>query len=180
MNDDEHSVKDQKKDKHPFGPGTEPRLPWEVHPKGAQPVERGAEPRSDAKVFHFAEAGKIDVLSKINRLRREMEKAFRDRDTQKRRVAELEKECAELRTQVTSSKERSETFLENEAKWEADRRKCMSRIDELQNRLSVTESERDDLAAQIEVAKATMSEITSALDWRDNCSSGAPPESNQD
>lgn len=143
-----------------------PRFPWEV--AGKEQKMPKAEQRASSKVSVFAGAGKIDVLDKITRLRREMERAFSDRDRLREKVTRLEKECKELQQENVSLKQEKDDWEERESVWEEEKAALVKRAEDLEQRLGGWEGEKRQLESQLETAKKTVMEISSALEFGDD------------
>ena len=143
----------------------DPRLPWEVSASGLrhrpEPV-----PSPGVSPAVFAGAGKLDILSKIGELRRELDHLYRDRDTLRSRGEELESMLADARTQIMEAKAQVAAGEQAKNEWKMERQELLEQVMSLRERLQRAEAERDSLDAQLEVSEASVAEIRDALNWR--------------
>ena len=154
---------------------TEPRLPWEVFPKGVRGA-REARARQGRAAQHFAEAGKIDILAKLDELRNEMDRLYRDRGFLTDRVKELEKIHAEAQAQASEVKKKNSLLEQEKANWKIERGEQLDQVQELKDRVEKAEADYSEIAAQLKAARATIAEFGDALDWRKTAAPDKKPK----
>jgi chromosome segregation ATPase len=146
---------------------TDPRLPWEVSPRTVR-SDTCQETRRNRSAAHFAEAGKIDVLAKIDSLRNEMNRLYRDRELRQDRATELEEELDRVRKRTLELQERNLALEQEKADWRSERKRLLDQVAELQERLESAETDYAELADQLESARTTIVAFGEALDRHEN------------
>jgi hypothetical protein len=164
-NTQEDPQKEQKRAADFAGSRLEPRLPWEVS-RSALRRPRGtpASPGIDPSVF--AEAGKLNILTQIGDLRKEMDNLYHDRELLESRVADLGKMLDEANERLTEAKAATSSMDQARSEWADERDELLGQVRKLQDLLQESEAERGNLVSQLEIAQATIVEIRDALNWR--------------